>query len=190
MSTGRWFECVVDSDYEINDEYPHNIRRKGARKNVELSVKKKGYLQVNLNRKPFAHHRIVALQFIRNDDPVNKVEVDHINFDRADNHISNLRWVSSQQNQQHRGSYGSLKFDYFNDIDKDRIEITEYGKRELKNYYYVPKNDEFYWKIDTGEFKRLNVYHQANKPILRIYDKNNERCVLLINKFKHDYGIK
>ena len=42
----------------------------------------------------YLKHVLIARQFIPNDDPKNKIEVDHINRNRADYHLSNLRWVT------------------------------------------------------------------------------------------------
>lgn len=38
-------------------------------------------------------HYLVARSFIKNDDPVNKLKVDHINNIRTENSASNLKWV-------------------------------------------------------------------------------------------------
>ena len=58
------------------------------------------YQRVGLCRhqkqKWFLVHRLVAQAFIPNPD--NKPEVDHINCDRRDNRIENLRWVTSKEN--------------------------------------------------------------------------------------------
>lgn len=45
-------------------------------------------------------HRLVAMAFIPN--PLNKREVDHINFVRDDNRVSNLRWATSKENQHYK----------------------------------------------------------------------------------------
>jgi hypothetical protein len=44
-------------------------------------------------------HRIVAQAFIQN--PLNKLEVNHINNNRDDNRISNLEWVTRRENLDH-----------------------------------------------------------------------------------------
>lgn len=43
-------------------------------------------------------HRLVALTFCENDDPVNKRIVDHINNDHLDNRPENLEWVTQKEN--------------------------------------------------------------------------------------------
>lgn len=97
-----------------------NIRknRKGirTRKGRVLSPGKARYLQVHLSvdnvQSTHYVHRLVAKTHIFNDDPVNKTEVDHINGDRYDNRVENLKWVTPSQNmtaaydnnQQHHGT--------------------------------------------------------------------------------------
>lgn len=55
-----------------------------------------GYLMVNINRKPQRVHRLVANAFIPNP---NKLPcVDHINTDKEDNRVENLRWVNHKDN--------------------------------------------------------------------------------------------
>lgn len=40
----------------------------------------------------FLVHRLIAMHFIPNDDPVNKIKVIHINGRKKDNRIENLKW--------------------------------------------------------------------------------------------------
>jgi len=48
-------------------------------------------------------HRLMALAFIPNDDPIGKPLVDHIDRNRTNNALSNLRWVSYITNARNSG---------------------------------------------------------------------------------------
>ena len=60
----------------------------------------KGYLYVGLNKNNKKSsekvHRLVAKSFI--DNPGNKPCIDHINGNKADNKVTNLRWVTYKEN--------------------------------------------------------------------------------------------
>ena len=45
-------------------------------------------------------HRLVAIYFVKNPDPVNFVEVDHKDGNRFNNHYTNLEWVTQTENLQ------------------------------------------------------------------------------------------
>ena len=53
-------------------------------------------LHLNGKRKVFYIHRLVAMMFIPN--PENKPCVDHIDCDIHNNNVTNLRWVTQQEN--------------------------------------------------------------------------------------------
>lgn len=66
------------------------------------------YLRVILTQdgrsKSLSVSRLVATLFIPN--PENKPQVDHINHDTLNNHVSNLRWVTAKENcDNRRGKY-------------------------------------------------------------------------------------
>lgn len=66
--------------------------------------KKNGYVYITIcapgkKAKQHAIHRLVALSFIPNPD--NKPFVNHINENRADNNVTNLEWVTGEENANH-----------------------------------------------------------------------------------------
>jgi len=75
-------------------------------------VNKKGYLGVCLCKDgksiTITIHRLIALHYIPN--PENKPEVDHIDRDKQNNNIENLRWATRSENQRNKGAYGAVKF--------------------------------------------------------------------------------
>lgn len=90
------------NDYEILNKYPFTIRRKSNHFIVNDSKHNRGYIRVCLNGTYYMKHVLIARQFLPNDDPVHKNEVDHKNRNRSDYHLSNLRWVSQSTNNYNR----------------------------------------------------------------------------------------
>lgn len=60
------------------------------------------YLCNNGDKKQVSIHRLVALHYI--DNPNNYPQVDHIDRDKTNNDVSNLRWCDRSMNQQNRGT--------------------------------------------------------------------------------------
>ena len=85
-----------------------NVKRvyKNGNEKILKPVNNKGYDKIDLIRKPKRVqgliHRLVAECFIPNPD--NKPYVDHINGNRKDNRVDNLRWATNSENQQNISS--------------------------------------------------------------------------------------
>jgi len=69
----------------------------------------KGYYRIGIRkdnkRNFFTIHRLIALTFIPN--PENKPCIDHINRNKLDNRIENLRWVSNSENNRNKTGYSN-----------------------------------------------------------------------------------
>ena len=68
-----------------------------------------GYLRVQLSRKDFYIHRLVAEAFIPN--PENKSQVNHIDGNKRNNHVDNLEWNTPLENNLHAIRTGLNKKD-------------------------------------------------------------------------------
>jgi hypothetical protein len=93
----------------LNYEGVYKVNKKGqvfsVRSNKVLRQYKRpdGYTQVtltvNYKYKHWLVHRLVAETFI--DNPTNKKEVNHKDFNRANNNANNLEWVTPKENTQY-----------------------------------------------------------------------------------------
>ena len=96
-----WKEIENHENYHIYEDG----RLWSCKRNIFLkgSPDGSGYLHVRLNGNMKKHHRLVGEAFIPN--PENKPQIDHIDRDRTNNHVSNLRWVTKQENMDNIGEY-------------------------------------------------------------------------------------
>ena len=71
-------------------------KRTGKERILKPILMQIGYYSVHINSKQKYIHRLVAEAFIPN--PNNKPEVDHVDTNRKNNCVWNLRWVTSKEN--------------------------------------------------------------------------------------------
>ena len=176
---------VIDNDYEIaRDHYPFLIRRRSNHRVVKESDRGNGYRRVKLNNKDYFVHRVVALQWLKNDDPSHKTVIDHINHDRSDNRLSNLRWCTPSENNKNRSSNGRDVFEYLDELSIDAFEVTSYNHHEFEGLWFDPTAVCFYYY--TGAAYREEHYHthRSGALFIRIRDVNNVRATISLSKFK------
>ena len=77
-------------------------------KNLSLSKDRYGYVQIILYKngesKTYKVHRLVALAFIPNSDPIKYPIINHKDENKANNNVENLEWCDYQYNN----TYGTI----------------------------------------------------------------------------------
>ena len=188
MTKPAFVDLLNFADYEILNEYPFTIRRKDNQYVVKESFNSRGYIKVNLNSKLYLKHRLIALQFLPN--PNNLSDVDHINHNKADNHIENLRWASHSKNIMNCTAYNGIPARYVDEIDPEAMVCDYYdnklGRHYFKDYYY--HEGIFYYDNDMN-YRILNVNLLRNEArYVNMNDTEGNRVKVFISRFleQHD----
>jgi len=108
----------------------------------KIGLERRGYYRVKLAGKLYKLHRLLAETFIPN--PEGKPFVDHIDGDKLNNSLSNLRWCTHAENQRNRGkpvnNTSGFKGVYFNKVHgKYYARIRVNGKLKHLGCFRTPE---------------------------------------------------
>ena len=155
-------------------EYPNYLIYRDGRiwskifnKFLKSSISKTGYYKITLSqgykkRKTCKIHRLLALTFIPNPD--NNQYVDHIDRNKLNNNLDNLRWVTSSTNCVNRAlkSYPKKKeFNYRHIVEHKggyKIIIFRNGKR-------IFQKESIKWSLEYAITLRNEVYSKLGIDI-------------------------
>jgi hypothetical protein len=131
-------------------------------------------------------HRLIARQFIPNPD--NLPYIDHINHDRADNHIENLRWCSQETNMRNLSFKRAVPYEYLDDLSDDALGIIAYKRHQLvPGYFYC---DNSFWFYNGARYRKLHVCQKDEKySMVHMRSSEHKNIGLVPEHFKRDNQI-
>lgn len=149
----RWKKITNKEDYSISEIGEVKNNKNG--RILKQYTRKDGYKTIMLGRKtsPLYIHRLVANEFIENKD--NLPQVDHINGNKSDNRVENLKWVSASEN-----CYG---YGYKNRIENRKKKIVATYKDGTKRYFNSRQETTDYFKCDKSQLQYNKLYKKGSK---------------------------
>ena len=100
----EWKTLFFDNGYEVSNL--GRLRNKKTKVIAKGTIQKNGYVVVSVNNQNYRLHRLVLQTWCPNED-YEELTVDHINGNRSDNRLENLRWATREENtvymMMHRG---------------------------------------------------------------------------------------
>ncbi len=133
--------------YEVSTDGLVKNKKKGTIR--KPTTDKQGYNISRLNNTTVAVHRLVALAFIPN--PENLSVVDHINGNKMDNRVENLRWLSHSHNAQNAKGHQD---------SKSKIKGISWSKRRQKWRVRICVD---YKEIEIGVYATIDEAQIARK---------------------------
>jgi len=131
MSNEIWKESFEFPNYELSNT--GKIRRIKNGKELKIASDLAFYDVVRLfyNKKKYTIiHRLIALQYMENPD--NLPQIDHIDRNKRNNNLDNLRWCSQHTNRLNRTDLISLKTE--DELLERTIKLREYKKLKAREY--------------------------------------------------------
>ena len=149
-----WKNVSSRPGYEVSSK--GEVKNKKTGRILKQSKRKDGYCQVMMGRKtvPLYVHRMVAEVFIPN--PLELPQVDHINGNKQDNRIENLRWANATSNYFGSG-YQSRIVNKWKSIKAINTITGETIKFQSRN------ETAKYFQCDKSQIKYNYVYKKGNK---------------------------
>lgn len=112
-----------------------------------------GYLIIRLNKRGVKKnkyiHRLVAEHFI--DNPKNLPVVNHLDYDKKNNDVSNLEWCTQQENVRHS---------IVNMHKRRTVTHTNTGERYIS---FSKKRNKYRICVDRKEYPSVNTLEEAIK---------------------------
>ena len=164
----EWKQILDYPNYSISNL--GNVRNNKHNRNIKPILYKCGYyhvgLRINGKTKCIRVHRLVGNHFLENID--NKPFIDHIDRNKLNNNVNNLRWATRSENERNKPKKQNTKSKY-------------------KGVYFVVKPNK--WKACikiSGKSKHIGVFNteeEAGLAYNQFIIENNLEDFRELNKF-------
>ena len=172
-----------EHDYEIEIDPPHRIRRIGSDRFVTPYLHRaSGYMCVRLNDGIYKLHRILAKHFLPNPDDL--PEIDHIDRDKTNNSIENLRWISRSENLRNRGQYTVRRYEYLTAPPNDITEIRIFNDVEYEEnkYFFCYETDRVVRRFNDHRWQLLAQTPHHGYLRINMRDINGHKHNIYVHK--------
>ena len=160
----EWFLELENGDYIGSHGTIISKKNKIRKPFIKDGYYKIGFKWTDCKSKNFFIHRLVAINFIPNDDTENKTQVDHKDSDRMNNDVANLRWVTPEENRANPNSVHNFKI-CFNEVvgvhDDGSIIHVDF-LADLKQYGFNANDINIISKCCKGEVITSSVEEDDN----------------------------
>ncbi len=126
----EWKTIQGFPDYQVSNLGRVKSLKFGKEKILESYIRSR-YLSVKIDNKNKKIHKLVGLAFLPN--PEQKPEIDHINRDKLDNNLTNLRWATRKEQSLNKDSW-------FIGTNTGEPYIS-FGKKD--KYFHFSKQDKY-----------------------------------------------
>lgn len=119
-------------------------------------------------------HRLLAETFLPNNHPELLKEVDHVDRDKDNNNISNLKWVSRSRNNKNRGDDAYKRNPITKAKFREAWKLRNEGKtlKEIKDSLSLKCGERYLSMIFTGRRQRLDSIAIGEIPRYKASPKN------------------
>jgi hypothetical protein len=150
--TNEWFSLKKFPNYEIS-KVSSEVRDVNTKEIVRTFQRRDRYILIKLegDKKPYYIHKLMADQFLDHSEESNVI--DHIDRDRANNSLSNLRYTTMSMNCLNKTSHGNIVYEYTDSLPEGAFKLQPWEGIDLRFEYYQTGDDVYVY--NSASYRKL-----------------------------------
>jgi hypothetical protein len=183
MAAAEW-RVVADNDYyEVSNH--GDVRNRATQRVLVPAPNQEGYLHVSLYRDGQKStrriHKMVATAFLGDSEGR---EIDHVDRNQTNNHISNLRYTTRSQNNLNRASHKGHQYGFVDELPGDAIVVEQYGIHHFENLHYCNGTFYLFNELQYRVLIELTPSNQPNQRYVIAKDPEGRNVKISIAKYR------